>query len=82
MYTGIIAFASGKGWYFAEKTDDSTSVFVHQNDIVGGRRLRVDDRIEFDLAPNPRHPGKFCAVNVRYLGHSIARQVSGTAAQS
>jgi len=83
MYTGIITFASGKGWYFAEKTDDSTSVFVHQNDIIGGRLLKVDDRIEFaDLVPNPRRPGKVCAVKVRYLGHPIARQVSDQAVQS
>ena len=69
---GIVRFVSSKGWYFAECVSNQSSVFVHQKDVANNRYLRVDDRIEFDLSENPKHPGKMCAINVNYLGHSIA----------
>lgn len=79
---GIIRFVSGKGWYFAESIADHSSVFVHQKDVANNRYLVLDDRIEFTLTENPRHPGKMCATAVKYAGHLIARQVSDPTVQS
>jgi cold shock CspA family protein len=76
---GRITFSSGKGWYFAESDADHSAVFVHQNQVENNRYLQIDDRIEFDIAPNPKKPGKTNAVNVKYLGHTVARQTSGEA---
>jgi cold shock CspA family protein len=76
MSTGTITFCSGKGWYFAENDADHCSIFVHQKDVERQRYLRVADRIEFETAANPKHPDKTCAVNVRYLGHTVAKQTS------
>jgi cold shock CspA family protein len=76
MYQATITFVSGKGWFFAERDDDSSAVFIHQNEVENNRYLKVNDRVEFDLAENPKRPGKICAVAVRYIGHTIARQVS------
>lgn len=77
MYEGIVSFVSGKGWYFAENLTNHSATFVHQADVENQRYLKIDDRISFDLAPNPARPGKVKAVNVKYLGHIIARQTSG-----
>lgn len=77
MCEGVVTFVSGKGWYFAENSADHSRIFVHQNDVENFRYLKVDDRIAFDISPNPDRPGKTMAVNVKYLGHTIARQISG-----
>ena len=80
MLEGIITFVSGKGWYFAENLADHTAVFVHQNQVENQRYLKVDDRISFSIAPSTSNPGKSMAINVKYLGHVIARQVAGKVA--
>ncbi len=81
-YNAIVTFVSEKGWFFAERTDDSSRVFIHQNDVENQRYLKVNDRVELEIGPSTTSPGKTCGVNVRYLGHNIVRQVSGTAVQS
>jgi cold shock CspA family protein len=81
-YTGFVTFDSGKGWYFAENEATQCAVFIHAREVENQRRLRVDDRVEFDLGENPKQPGKICALNVKYLGHVIARQVGEKAARS
>lgn len=78
-YLGTISFVSGKGWFFAERDDDSSAVFIHQNEVEKQRFLKVDDRVEFDIAPSLTQPGKTQGVNVRYIGHHIAIQRSGKA---
>lgn len=74
MYKGTITFVSGRGWCFAERDDDSSSIFFHQNQVEHQRYLKVDDRIQFEVGPNPKNPNRLCAVNVKYLGHCVARQ--------
>jgi cold shock CspA family protein len=78
-FTGTITFVSGKGWFFAENDADHGAIFIHQKSVEKQRYLKVDDRVEFELADNPRRPGEICGVNVRYVGHTIARQVSDPA---
>jgi cold shock CspA family protein len=75
-HQGTVAFVSNKGWYFARDHATQSSVFVHQNEVENQRYLKVDDRIEFDLVPSTRDPAKTMAGNVKYLGHTIARQIS------
>ena len=77
MCEGHITFVSGKGWYFAENSADHSAIFVHQNQVENQRYLKVDDRISFTVSPSTSHPGKTMAINVKYLGHTIARQTSG-----
>jgi cold shock CspA family protein len=79
---GTITFSSGKGWYFARNDATDTTIFVHANEVENQRFLRVDDRISFDEAPSPKKPGHTMAVRVKYLGHTIARQISDPAARS
>jgi cold shock CspA family protein len=80
MCQGIITYISGKGWFFAENTDDHSSIFIHQKDVENRRYLKIDDRISFDVTPSRTQPGEFQAINVKYLGHNIARQTSGSGA--
>jgi cold shock CspA family protein len=79
---GTITFVSNKGWYFARNDATDTAIFVHANHVENQRFLRVDDRISFDEAPSNKKPGHLMAVNVKYLGHTIARQVSDPAVRS
>ena len=81
MYTGTITFVSGKGWFFAERDGDSAAIFIHQRDVENRRYLKIDDRVEFDVDTSPRHPDKICAVNVKYIGHIVARQMSAERAE-
>jgi cold shock CspA family protein len=76
MFEGIVSFVSGKGWYFCENLADHSAVFIHQRQVENQRYLKVQDRVSFSLAPNPAHPEKLMAVNVKYLGHIIAAQYS------
>lgn len=82
MYEGIVTFVSGKGWYFAENLADHTAIFVHQNQVENQRYLKVGNRISFDIAPSTNNPGKTMAANVKYLGHTIARQGGDKGVQS
>lgn len=79
MHQGIITFDSQKGWYFGENLTDHSRTFIHIDAVENQRYLKVNDRVSFDIAPNPDRPGKTMAVNVKYLGRVIARQVSGAA---
>ena len=82
MCEGLVTFVSGKGWYFAENLAEHSAVFVHQNQVENRRYLKVDDRISFDLVPSITRSGEMMATNVKYLGHTIARQVGDKAERS
>lgn len=71
---GTIDFVSGKGWFFARCADESC-VFIPQRAVENRRYLKVDDRVEFTVIPSTKHSGEFEATNVKYLGHTVARQV-------
>jgi len=76
VHQGIIKFSSERGWYFAENLSDHSTVFVHQRDIENERYLKVGDCITFEIAPSPRHPGRFCGINVKYV---LPRPLAGGA---
>jgi cold shock CspA family protein len=77
MQEATVTFVSGKGWYFARLAND-TAVFIHANNVENQRFLKVDDRVSLDLVPSPKKPNQQMGVNVKYLGHTIARQVSSS----
>jgi cold shock CspA family protein len=79
MSEGIVTFVSNKGWFFAENSADHSAVYIHQNHVEHARYLKIDDRISFDVVPSTRNPGKTMGTNVKYLGHTIARQISDKA---
>jgi len=78
MFTGTVTTNGGRGSWFIERDHTRDSVFCHQRSVVDRKFLHVNDRVEFDLAPNPLKPGETMAVDVRIIGLMIARQTSGT----
>ena len=77
MFTGIVVAASGRGFWFIEQDQNLRDcIFIHQNSVVGKKYLRVNDRVRFNLAPNPRKVGEMQAVDVEIIGLTIARQTS------
>lgn len=76
MFTGIVVAASGRGYWFIEQDQTRDCLFVHQRDVVGKKYLRVNDRVRFNVIPNPQ--SKSCstdhmAVDVEIIGLTIAR---------
>jgi cold shock CspA family protein len=80
--TGTITVESDKGFVFCEADETHQSIFIHISKVKDGRCLHRGDRVKFDITPNPSRPGQTMAVNVEYVGHTIARQVSGEKAVS
>ena len=63
--------SAGAGFWFAVTDDTSETVFVHHSQVANNRFLRANDRIEFEIADNPRKPGQKQALAVRYIGHVV-----------
>jgi cold shock CspA family protein len=78
MFTGTIISAPGRGVCWCEQDATHTSTFVHISQVADRRVLHVDDRIRFDIAPNPARPGQVMAVNVTWIGRVVARQTSAS----
>lgn len=76
MFTGIVVAASGRGFWFIEQEGTRDCVFVHQRNVVGKKVLHRNDRVRFNLAPNPRKPGELEATDVEIFGVTIAHQAS------
>jgi hypothetical protein len=74
---GIITFDSGRGWYFAEDSEDGIAVFVHMRYSADEKYLHLSDTITFQRINSVTKPGKFEAREIRRTGHCISRQVSG-----
>jgi cold shock CspA family protein len=82
MFQGTVVTEGGKGWWMVEQDGTHLSLFVHHSSIRSQRYLHVGDRVEFNVAPNPKKPGYMQAVEVRHIGRQIARQTNGVEAQS
>jgi cold shock CspA family protein len=76
MFTGIVTAAGGRGFWFIEQDETRDAFFVHQNHVIGKKYLHVNDRVQFNIAPNPKKPGEMMATDVEIVGLTIARQVS------
>jgi cold shock CspA family protein len=79
MVTGIVVAAGGRGFWFIEQDLTRDCIFVHQNSVIGKKYLRVNDRVRFNLTPNPRKAGEMQAVDVEIIGLTLARQTSAPA---
>jgi hypothetical protein len=82
MLTGIVVSNLGRGCWFIEQDLTRDCVFVHQKHVIGKKFLHVNDRVRFNLTPNPIKPGEVMASDVEIIGLTIARQVGGRTAQS
>lgn len=80
--TGSVIEESTKGFSFIEVDDTHESLFCHISQVKGNRCLHRGDRVSFTIIPHPTRRDTTMAGNVEYLGHTIARQISGTAVQS
>ena len=78
----IITSEPVRGVCFGEDLNEHISVFVPLNQVLDSRFLHIDDYITFDLVENPKRPGKFMAVNIRYDGHRVACQISAPRARA
>lgn len=80
MFTGIVVQESGRGYWWIEADATRDCVWVHQQYVVGKKFLHLNDRVQYNLAPNPRKPGSMMAVDVEIVGVTVARQVAHHAA--
>jgi cold shock CspA family protein len=76
MFTGTVISSPGAGCWFIEQDLTHTSVFCHISQVADRRVLHIGDRISYLIAENLVRPGQTMAVNVTYIGRTIARQVS------
>lgn len=72
--TGTITSDSGRGFFWCEADITHQSLFVHQSQVKNRRHLHVNDRVKFDVEPNPRRLGELQGVRVEWIGFVVARQ--------
>lgn len=82
MITGTVVNAIGAGCWAIEQDQTRDCIFCHQRCVVRRKFLHVNDRVRFNLAPNPRKPGEEMAVDVEIIGLNVARQTSDLAVKS
>jgi cold shock CspA family protein len=58
---------------FIERDDFGDDAFIHKRELPIGLTLAAGDRIEFELAPSPKHPDKQCAINIELIERRIRR---------
>jgi hypothetical protein len=82
MLSGTVVQSAGLGCWLIEQDFTRDCIFVHQRYVKGRKFLHVNDRVRFNLTPNPRKPGEVMADDVEIVGLMITRQVGKTAVQS
>jgi len=71
MTTGTIVTLRGdRGFGFisgGEASSNGSEIFFHRSAVAAGdfADLREGETVTFDTEPDPRHPSRSCAVNVR-----------------
>jgi cold shock CspA family protein len=82
MLTGRVVseVVRGRGCWFIEQDHTRDCIFVHQKHVVRRKFLHINDRVQFNLAPNPIKPGEVMAVDVEIVGVTIALQRGGNVA--
>ena len=71
MTTGTIVTLRGdRGFGFisaAEASSNGSEIFFHRSAVADGEfeDLREGETVTLDTEPDPRHPSRSCAVNVR-----------------
>lgn len=67
---------SGRGFWFLVCDGTDETLFLHHTEVVGNRYLRENDRIAFEVAPNPRKPGQRMAVHAQWIGRLIPQDTT------
>jgi cold shock CspA family protein len=71
MRSGTVTiYHADKSWGFIRDDNPAEQdIFVHRGEVVrsGYLSLTRGQRVQYDVAPNPRRLGKFMAVNLRLL---------------
>ena len=76
MLTGTVINSVGAGCWVIEQDATRDCIFVHQRNVIRRKFLHENDRVRFNLAPNPRTPGEDMAVDVEIIGFTVARRIS------
>jgi len=71
---GVVTLESKKGWWLVEEDETHTLYFIHHSSVHQNRNLHEFDIVLFEVAPNPRKPGFFHAVDVRWVGSTAPRR--------
>lgn len=75
MQGKIVAWDLSKYYGFIKTKDSDKKIFFHGQAVLlpPGEIVVVDDDVEFDLAPDRRHPEKPpLAINVKVMGRKLA----------
>ena len=75
--TETITCDSGRGFFWCEVDSTFQSLFIHQSQVKDRRLFHVNDRVRFDIEPNPRRPGEMQGVRAEWVGF-VARQASAS----
>ena len=75
-FLGSVITEGARGYWFIEQDQTRDSLFVHQSHVKDHKVLHLNDRVRFNVVPNPRKPGEFMATDVEIIGHTIAIQRS------
>jgi CspA family cold shock protein len=70
MQTGTVKFFNeGKGFGFIKPDSGGDDVFVHANELQKSRveYLEEGQKVQFDLGPSKKKPGKTVAINLKVL---------------
>ncbi|KMO85346.1 cold-shock protein [Megasphaera cerevisiae DSM 20462] len=70
MTTGTVKwFNESKGFGFITPDDGQSDVFVHFSAIVsdGFKTLQENQKVSFDVEPDPKNASRFKAANVKAL---------------
>jgi len=59
MATGTVKNVTGKGFGFISQEDSEKDIFYHENSLEGElaeRKLRVGDKVKFEVEQTPKGP--------------------------
>jgi len=72
----VFSVSKDKFWGMIEDDRSHIGYFVHHSNVVDHIVLRLHDRVEFTVAPNPRKPGWFQAIDVKVVGRAVPTETA------
>lgn len=68
MFIGTVQhWKTDRGYGFVKRDDGGDDIFVHVSAVLsaGLADLKVGQRLQFDIQPDPRNPQRSRAINIR-----------------